>query len=532
MQGCSIPEVFTRITDYVDHFAVTTPDAEAVVFGNERMTYKELKFRVDRCARALLASGVSKGDRVAMLCTSRPEFWVVFLATTGIGAVWVGLNPKYRMDECHHVVGDSEPLLLFSLAEFEGRHYGEEIAVLISEHECLETVVSIGGDLPGAESFDEFLDRADRTDVVSYRVACSLVERLDPAMIVYTSGSTGKPKGAVLSHFGLAFGATMQTRHFSVERPSLTCSFPINHVASVADTCATTLIKGGKIVFQERFDPGSTLAAIAAESCTIWAGVPTMFQLQLSHLDFPTTDMSSVELVVWGGAAMPRGDIARLEKLGARLMAVYGMTETSAHVTYTEEGVSVDVLSESVGKPDRLCPCRIVDAGGGTCAVGETGELQFKGELMMLGYWRRPDATSGAFTSDGWLRTGDTGFRREDGNIQIAGRLSEMFKSGGYNVYPREIEAVLESHPSVSMAAVIGVPDDLYQEVGHAYVLIEPDGLVSEEELDGFCKNRLANYKVPKRFFIRDELPMLPVGKIDKTALKKKTIKKEENNRG
>ena len=218
---------------------------------------------------------------------------------------------------------------------------------------------------------------------------------------------------------------------------------------------------------------------------------------------------------------MPRDGIVRLQQTGARLMAAYGMTETSAHTTYTEPGASLDVLAETVGKPDPRCPCRIVNASGEVCGVGESGELQFHGELMMLGYWNRPEATDGAFTEDGWLRTGDTGFWREDGNIELVGRLSEMFKSGGYNVYPREIELTLEQLPAVAMAAVIGVPDQLYQEVGYAYVLLEPDQSVTEDELRAHCKDHLANYKVPKRFFTRTELPMLAVGKVDKQVLKR-----------
>jgi acyl-CoA synthetase (AMP-forming)/AMP-acid ligase II len=246
-----------------------------------------------------------------------------------------------------------------------------------------------------------------------------------------------------------------------------------------------------------------------------------MLQLQLSHPDFPTTDLSSVELILWGGAAMPRDGIRELQKLGARLLTAYGMTETSAHATYSEEDADIDVLAESVGKPDSRIPCRIMTDLGEPTKVGETGELQFHGELMMLEYWKRPEATGAAFTQDGWLKTGDTGFWREDGNIQLVGRVSEMFKSGGYNVYPREVEIALEELPAVAMAAVISVPDELYQEVGHAYLLLEAGQDVSEDELRAFCRERLANYKVPKRFFPWRELPMLPVGKIDKQRLRR-----------
>jgi len=297
-------------------------------------------------------------------------------------------------------------------------------------------------------------------------------------------------------------------------------SFPIDHVACVADTCATTLVKGGTIIFQERFNPHALLETTQREKVTFWVGIPTMIQLVLAQADFDTFDLSSLELVLWGGAALPRSIIAKLQQMGPRLITAYGMTETSAHVTYTDSNADIEILAETIGKPDPNSPCRIVNENGLECAIGEQGELQFKCDHLMLEYFNQPQTSHEAFTNDGWMHTGDIGFWREDGNIKLAGRMSDMFKSGGYNVYPREIEVVLEQLPAVAMAAVISVADDLYQEVGHAYVLLEPGGKISEQELAEYCKQQLANYKVPKRFFKQTNLPMLPVGKIDKCALK------------
>ena len=525
-----LPSVQTRITDYVHHYAKETPSNEAIVFGTERLTYQDLENQVESCARALLALGVAKGDRVAMLSTPRPEYWVLFLATAGIGAIWLGVNPKYSLDECRYVIGDAKPKLLFAMAEFEGYDYRPNVTALQAEYDFIEQVISTVGTIPSALDYQTFLERAkDMPDNV-YRLAAEAVDRLDPALLVYTSGSSGKPKGALLSHYGLCFGATTQNQHFQIKTPKLICNFPINHVASVADTCSVALVAGGTIHLQTRFDPALVLETITNESISLILAVPTMYLLLLEHPDFAQSDFSSIELAVWAGAAMPEPTIKRLQKFIPRLMNAYGMTETAAHTTYAGRDAVLAELRDSIGRSDPNMSCRIVNAEGKPCAVGEQGELQFKGEYLFLGYYNRPEATRDAFTEDGWFHTGDVGYWREDDTITLVGRLSEMFKSGGYNVYPREIEILLESHPDVEMAAVVGVPDPLYQEVGVAYIIPRSElnhdskEALTIDKLKAFCKDKLANYKVPKYFEISSELPMLPVGKIDKVTLKQQHI--------
>jgi acyl-CoA synthetase (AMP-forming)/AMP-acid ligase II len=301
---------------------------------------------------------------------------------------------------------------------------------------------------------------------------------------------------------------------------SLVVSFPINHVACVADSCATSLITAGKIVFQERFDPTAMLMATAEERCNMLGGVPTMLQLMLEQPVLETLDLSSLELIAWGGAAMPREGIRRLGMLCSRLMTLYGLTETSANIVFGDERSGTDALAETIGRPDRAVSCRIVDESGALCRIGEAGELQFRADFFFLGYWRQESAATAAWTDDGWFRTGDIALQRADGNLVLRGRKAEMYKSGGYNIYPREIELALERLPGVALAAVVCVPDPLYQEVGYAWVVPSPGADLGVEGLREACRNRLANYKVPKHFAIRDSVPMLPVGKVDKRALK------------
>ena len=514
--------VRTLIADYVKHHAQQTPDQEAVVFGEQRLTYAELNDRVILCAKALLAIGVQKGDRVAVLCTSRPEYWITFLASTAIGAVWLGLNPKYQLQEIRYVIDDAQPKVLFAMSGFEGRSYIDKVCVLQAEYPFIAHTVSITETLPDTHSWADFMDLGMSIDDSDLKQRQAQVDAMDPALLVYTSGSTGKPKGALLSHYGLCFGSEVGSRHLALRQPRILCHFPINHVACVADTCCVNLVAGGTIIFQERFDPAQVLHAIDHERLTLVGGVPTMLLMLLEHPNFNATDFSSVELIAWGGAALPVSTIKRLQKLAPRLMNVYGMTETAANTTYTSPEADLIELSETIGRPSPYMPCRIINPEGQLCAPGEQGELQFKGEYLLLEYLNRPEATRDVYTEDGWLHTGDLGYWRQNGTISLVGRMSDMFKSGGYNVYPREIEDLLESHPAIEMAAVVGIPDDRFQEVGAAYVIISTDQKATVSELRDYCAANLANYKTPKTITIVDELPTLPVGKVDKVALKQR----------
>ena len=513
-----------QMADYLHDYAATQPDQEAVIFAGQRLSYRQLSEQVNQCAKALLANGIQKGDRVAVLCTSRPEYWITFLATTQIGAIWMGLNPKYRLQEMEYVVGDAQPTLLFALARFENDHYCDVIASLCNSFDCIQTVVALTDPIPNAISFETFLRAGETVNDSALAERQATIDTMDPALLVYTSGSTGKPKGALLSHYGLCFGAEVQRRHFALKESRVLCNYPINHVACVADTCCVNLVSGGTLVFQERFDCSAYLRAITEQRLTMVAGVPTMLLMMLDHPDFDQVDFSQVELIAWGGAAMPVDTIHRLKRLAPRLLCAYGMTETAANTTFTSPDADLVELSETIGRPSPYMPCRIMNDKGKECEVGEHGELQFKGEYLLLEYLNRPEATGEVYTDDGWLHTGDVGYWRENGTITLVGRLSQMFKSGGYNVYPREIEDVLEAHPAVDMAAVVAVPDARYQEVGAAFVQVSDAGVITNETLRDYCKQHLANYKIPKTFFIVTELPVLPVGKVDKVALKQRAL--------
>jgi len=516
-----------RISDYVAWHAERTPDAEAMVLGDTRISYERFHRDVDELAKALLKAGVSKGDRVATLSPPSPDYFVAFLATASIGAIWVGLNPRYRLDELSFVTNNCEPVVLLARARVDVRDYRSELKELVACTPSLRTLVLFDADgskaLDNALSYQDFIAAGALISDHALNQARQQCGSRDACMIVYTSGSTGKPKGAVLHHEGVIEFSLGQNRIWPV-MPLRTLNFlPINHVGCVIDISTPTLVAGGTLVFLEQFSPRRSMELVESEDITLWGSVPSVFQLQFAEKDFDRFDLSAVQLIVWGGAAMPRETIVRLLAFGRPLATNYGLTETSSAVTVIPPTDDVEVLEKTVGWPFETTQVRLVDAEDREVSDGESGELLSRSIYNMLGYWRQPEATAATLSSDGWLRTGDIGRKNPDGSYSIVGRAKEMYKSGGYNVYPREVENVIESHPKVDMAAVVCAKDPIWQEVGVSYVLVNSP--VSVEELEQHCRARLANYKLPKLFVLVDELPLLPIGKVDKVALKKRAAK-------
>lgn len=506
--------VLKLVGDYLDRWATERPDQPFVVHDGVTLTYSEAQERVDQLARALMAAGVQRGDRVALYSNPTSFFWLHFLAVSGIGAIWLGLNPKYTSTELGHVVADAEPSLLFSPAEIDGESVASQIEELQSAHTSIERVVLLDG-----ESDSQFLAGAAEVSHAELAKRRADLDTLDPAYLVYTSGSTGRPKGALITHRGsnVCNSIAVERKHLADRR--MICNLPINHVGAIGDICGRVTTGGGTLFFQERFSPEDMLRTIEAEQLNTIAGVPTMLQLCADHHLFETTDLSSIDLIAWGGAAMPAELLQRLkDRMGDPYCTMgYGMTEVTGGVTYSGLTDSVELLATTIGIGDPRQEIRIWHPDGRLADVDEAGEIQARGDYLMAGYWRNPEATAAAIDNEGWLHTGDLAVQRPDGYYQIVGRMSEMYKSGGYNVYPREVELALEQHSAVSMAAVVSIPDPTFQEVGVAYVM-GTDAL-DADQLRAFAAERLANFKVPKRIEVLNELPMLPIGKVDKKAL-------------
>lgn len=513
------------ISDYPAHFAAIHPARDAVILGDERLSHAAFAARIDRCARALLACGIVKGDRIATLSTPRPVYLVVFLAAARIGAIWCGLNPRAKLDELSYVVGDAAPRLLLSITAFEERDFRSDLERLMAGHPCLERLILLdGGALDSTESFEAFLAMGDGVSDEDLESARRAVSPSDAALIVYTSGSTGRPKGALLSHGGIVHTARVQCAHWWADPFRIMNNMPINHIGGAVQISCHAIVAGGTNVMMERFAPSEMPATIERHQVTIMHQVATMYRILLDREEARRHDLSSLQALVWSGAPAPRDLIQALRRLTPRLYTSYGQTEIGGEVTFTADGASDEVLAETAGRPEPGYDVRIGDERGRPLLAGQAGEIQVRAKTVMLGYFNRLEETAAAFTPDGYLRTSDIAEEHPDGHYRIVGRLREMFKSGGYNVYPREVELAIEAHAGVAMAAVIGVPDALYGEVGHAYILREPGAEVTAAALDAHCRDRLANYKVPKRFAVRDALPMLPIGKIDKPALEAEAL--------
>lgn len=507
------------LADHVRAIAQATPDAPAMIFGARHWTYGELDRQVSAVARWLIARGFKKGDCLVTLSRPRPEYLVLFLATGKIGGVWTGLNPRYSLPERAWVLNDAKPRFL----AFQSPRNPDETAALAATVEAassaLEATIVLNGKWPGATSLETLFDAAASMDS-DLAIPVTHLQPDDPALLVYTSGSTGQPKGALISHYGLTFGSLVQATQLRVPQPRVICDLPISHIGCVADVAAVTLVQGGSLVFHETFSPDETLAAIERDRITTWIGVPSMFQMIVSSSKFATTDLSSVRLVLWGGAAMPKSIIDTLRGRGLRLKAAYGLTETSCHVAFTDDSASTDVLAQTIGHPTPYIRCRVVDDRGELCPPGTPGELQIHGRQNFVGYLNNAHATRAAFTPDGWLRSGDLALWTPTQNLSLVGRLHEMYKSGGYSIFPREIELAIEAHPEVTAAAVVGVTHPLYQEVGVAFVVGRKDRALTITDLSSFLRLRLANFKIPKVFELVADLPRLPIGKVDKHQLK------------
>jgi acyl-CoA synthetase (AMP-forming)/AMP-acid ligase II len=524
----------TLLWHYLEKWAAERPEKEALVFGEKRITYKEFYDTTVRTAKLLLHLGVKKGDRIFTLSAARDEWLYHYMAAGMVGAIWYGLNPRYTKDEFLYQVGDAKPSIGFVVRWYDllQRDYKDDMLALREAAPDLKHMVVIGEAWEGALSWDEEIkkDRPELDAELKKRMA--EVAGDEPTLIIYTSGTTGKPKGALLTHRNIIAAIEVETKHFLVNhKPGegrFLLHFPINHVAGAVEIAFAGIYGGLTLVLMDRFDPVATMATVAKEKITLLGQVPAMFLLEFKLPDYDSYDLSSIRNYLWAGSAAPEGMVKRLAATGATLITGYGQTENAGFITYSKPGDPIDDLVKTVGKCDDAFQIKLMDNDGKEVPMGEVGEIWMKGDLVMKGYWNRPEATAETIVKGGWLRSGDLATIDERGYITVVGRTKEMFKSGGYNVYPREIEAVIERHPNVAFVTIVPIPDETWQEVGKAFIMPVPGTEIKEEELRELCKKHLANYKVPKEFEVRPFLPLLPTGKINRLALVEEERKKRE----
>ncbi|MFK7733798.1 MAG: class I adenylate-forming enzyme family protein, partial [Pseudomonadales bacterium] len=332
-------------------------------------------------------------------------------------------------------------------------------------------------------------------------------------------------KGCMLPNKAMVYRAHVQWLQFKVsDYPRVFCPLPLNHVGGMQMVAGAALIGGGTVNFRQKFNPAEVGDVVQAGQINFMVMFPTMYQLMVDDPAFDQEKFESLECINFSGGVISRELLHHLRQLGNGVVQTcFGSTETCVGVIFSDPDLDPEVLAVSVGKligDD----CRVVGEQGEACNVGEVGEFQVKPDYCMVGYFERPEATQAAFTEDGWLRSGDLVEVLPDGNFKFSARRSEMYKSGGYNIYPREVEICIESHPDIVSAAVVGIPDSLYGEVGHAYLLASEGTAVDEQTIKGWCKERVSNYKVPKIIEQLQAMPLLPNGKLDKVSLRTRAM--------
>ena len=497
------------------------PDRDALVVRSQgfRASYQEFWNLTTQLALALLARGIAKGERVGIWAPNRYEWVVTQYATARIGAILVNVNPAYRARELQHAVNQSGLRLLLHARRFRSTDYG---AILDSvRHRCtaLEQVVVLDDD------WEALLDEATGTSEAALAEREASLDYDDPINIQYTSGTTGAPKGAALSHHNILNNGYFCGEILGyTEADRVAVPVPFYHCFGMVIGNLACTSHGACIVApSEAFDAGAFLAAIREERCTSVYGVPTMFIAALNHPDFAGTDFSSLRTGVMAGSPCP---VEVMKQVRGRMHVpeitiCYGMTETSPVSTQTRVDDPLDKRVGSVGRIHPHVEIKIIDPdNGGTVPRGTSGELCTRGYCVMLGYWNDPDSTSTAIDAARWMHTGDLATMSDDGYVNIVGRIKDLIIRGGENIYPREVEEFLYTHPDVEDAQVIGVPSARYGEEVMAWIKPKAGAALSAEQLDAFCRGAIATYKIPRYWKLVESFPLTVTGKVQKFRMR------------
>jgi fatty-acyl-CoA synthase len=503
------------------------PDRDAMVDceTGRRWSYAELARDVDAVSLGLLSLGVKAGDRVGIWAPNCPEWTLVQYGAAQVGAILVTINPAYRSHEMAYVLRQAGVRTLIAVPEFKGASYAAMIDS--ARAECPELIDAV---FIGESSWDSLMAGGRAGDPAVLAQITATLGADDPINIQYTSGTTGFPKGATLTHHNILNNGFFVGELCSYTEADRVCiPVPFYHCfGMVMGNLGATSHGAAMIIPSRSFDPKAALAAVAAERCTSLYGVPTMFIAELNHPDFASFDLSSLRTGIMAGSPCPVEVMKQvIDKMGMSEVSIcYGMTETSPVSTQTRKDDSLDRRVSTVGRVGPHVEVKVIDpVNGRTVARGEAGELCTRGYSVMLGYWAQPEKTAEAIDSARWMHTGDIAVMDADGYVAITGRIKDMIIRGGENVYPREIEEFLYTHPDVVDAQVIGVPDAKYGEEVMAWVKLKPDAAaMTAASLKEFCAGKLAHYKIPRYVHLVDEFPMTVTGKVRKVEMRETSV--------
>jgi fatty-acyl-CoA synthase len=523
------PLLGETIGDNLDRVAAAHPDVDALIARHQgvRWTYRQLVDIADRAARALLALDVQPGDRVGIWAPNRAEWTVVQYATAKVGAILVNINPAYRLHELEYALDQSGASVLVAATEHKTSNYAEMIDRIRPARQALRTVVLL--DSKGDLAWDELLALGDGISDDERIARQATLQFDDPINIQYTSGTTGFPKGATLTHHNILNNGRAVTAIQRLGAGDRLCvPVPLYHCFGMVMGNLGCTSRGATIVYPaEAFDPGATLEAIEGERCVAVYGVPTMFIAMLGHPDFKRFDLSSLRTGVMAGSPCPVEVMKQVvsEMHMDEVTICYGMTETSPVSFQSRADDAIERRVSTVGRVHPHVECKIVDpVDGRVVPHGTSGELCTRGYSVMLGYWDNQTATAEAIDDAGWMHTGDLAVMDDEGYVNIVGRIKDMIIRGGENIYPREIEEFLFTHPSVVEVQVVGVPDARFGEEVCAWVRLREGEALTIDELREFCQGKIAHFKIPRYLRVTDEFPMTVTGKVQKYRMREVSI--------
>jgi len=532
----SEPIIYETIGNYLDLVASRHPDTEALVVchQNVRWTYAEFNKKIDELAAGLLSIGITTGDRVGIWGLNSYEWVLTQMATAKIGAILVCINPAYRLYELEYALNKSGCRALVSAERFKSSKYLDMLYELAPElNSCepgqlhseklpdLEMVIRMGSqESPGMLNFPDICNAGGEQERMRLKELKNELRPDDPINIQFTSGTTGSPKGATLTHCNILNNGYLTGAGMQLSPTDRVCiPVPLYHCFGMVLGNLACFSHGATAVYpSEVFNPETTLRAVESERCTALHGVPTMFVTELSHPDFDTFDLSTLRTGVMAGAPCPVDVMKRVisDMNMKHILIGYGQTEVSPvnHLTLPEDPIEKRV--ETVGRAVPWVEIKIVDSDGRVVPIGEKGEVCTRGYSVMLGYWNDEEQTRETIDDARWLHSGDLGIMDEEGYLRIVGRIKDMIIRGGENVYPREVEEFLYTHPAIAEVQVFGVPDAKMGEVVCAWIQLKEGEALSEDDVKSFCQGQITHFKIPGHIRFVDEYPMTVTGKIQK----------------